>query len=285
MLRRLFVVIMLLIPLLAISSPRVAADLSPSPCDRSLFAGGIQALSSLSFGIVCDQETTVYFAICDGNSTNPPEGLTSRNLFELRDAAGRLLSYNRFKNGREYVSIGSIQLAAGIHTLTATSLNSSDLLIVGFEAVTGQDRGWVVQQLSTYCGSDFNGTYPIASSSCTVNIPVFTMDTAPSAGELRFDVQFGQLNREEGWTLQTWQVSAGQRLNAMVYAPGHHWGRLWWKPAASQTWYLLPSQYWTGDSTSRSEYGYDCRSGTAPSYHTAFNRAIPNNQVPLFSGQ
>ncbi len=282
MFRRLLIVAALLVSLLSTTTASVVADLSPSPCEQTGFFGGIEPLSSLSFDVTCAQTTTVYFGICDANATDLPEGLTSQSLFELKDATGHVLSFNRFSGDHEYVLIGSAQLSPGLHTLTAYSLNPSNLIIVGFEASISSDRAWVTRDLAFACGPDYAVT---TSSICTAAVPVFTVDAAPVAGELRFDVQFGQQNREEGWAVQRWQVLAGQRLNAIVNAPGHHWGRLWWKPATSQTWYLLPSQYWTGDGTARSEYGYDCRASAAPSYHTAFSRAVPAEHVPLFTGE
>lgn len=114
------------------------------------------------------------------------------------------------------------------------------------------------------------------------SVGVLITDPAPSKGELQLRVQYGYLNQIEGWTLKVWNVTAGQFINNEVVSVGPpKWVRLWWKPEGSTTWYLLPSQYWQGDHTSKSEYGVDCTPGELAPYFTSFSLAIPESDVPL----
>jgi len=115
-------------------------------------------------------------------------------------------------------------------------------------------------------------------------VGVLITDPAPSNGELQLRVQYGYLNQIEGWTLQVWNVTAGQFINnEVVSVEPPKWVRLWWKPEGSTMWYFLPSQYWQGDHTSRSEYGVDCMPmpGELAPYVTSFSSAIPESDVPL----
>ncbi len=121
-------------------------------------------------------------------------------------------------------------------------------------------------------------------STCDKQVPVFTTDTAPTGGTLEFHALFGELGRVEGITLRVWDVTAGQQINndkVAVHAP--KWVRVWWQPDGDPTWYLLPSQYWSGDGTVASEYGVSCGNASVPTYHTSFGRAIPESQVPIFT--
>jgi CSLREA domain-containing protein len=125
---------------------------------------------------------------------------------------------------------------------------------------------------------------PPTSNPCYRDVPVFTTDTAPTDGTLEFRVLFGELGRIEGITLRVWDVAAGQQINneeVQVRAP--KWVRIWWQPDGEDTWYLLPSQYWSGDGTVLSEYGVSCSDADVPSYHTSFASAIPESDIPIFT--
>ncbi len=125
---------------------------------------------------------------------------------------------------------------------------------------------------------------PPPSNPCDKQVPVYTTDTAPTDGTLEFHVLFGELGQLEGITLRVWDVTAGQRINndkVAVHAP--KWVRVWWQPDGDSTWYLLPSQYWSGDGTVASEYGVSCGNASVPTYHTSFGSAIPESEVPIFT--
>ncbi|MBN1136905.1 MAG: LysM peptidoglycan-binding domain-containing protein [Anaerolineae bacterium] len=128
------------------------------------------------------------------------------------------------------------------------------------------------------------GVLPANAQPLPRTVGVLVTDPAPSNGELQLRVQYGYLNQVEGWTLKVWHITAGQYINnEVVSVEPPKWVRLWWKPEGSTMWYLLPSQYWQGDHTSRSEYGVDCMplpGGLAP-YVTSFSLAIPESDVPL----
>ena len=121
-------------------------------------------------------------------------------------------------------------------------------------------------------------------NSCNKKVPLFTADSAPTDGTLEFHVLYGEFARKEGISLHVWDVSAGQQINneeVTVRAP--KWVRIWWQPDGDANWYLLPSQYWSGDGTVLSEYGVSCSDANVPSYHTSFANAIPESDVPIFT--
>lgn len=132
--------------------------------------------------------------------------------------------------------------------------------------------------------NEIEDTTPPPSNSCHKQVPVFTTDSAPTDGTLEFHVLYGELGRIEGITLYVWDVSAGQQINNdKVAVTASKWVRIWWQPDGDTTWYLLPSQYWTGDGTAASEYGVSCGDYAVPSYHTSFGSAIPEDDVPFFT--
>lgn len=257
--------------LLAVSQTTMAAP--TADCDTS-GSGGPAPLSSVTISFTCAADATVYFGVCDNG--NVPDD----DLFNIVFNGG-VVSSNSYSSGFETVSIGEAAVAAGTHDAILNSLN------IGFAEATyayviSSDKTTVSSGLSSVCGTDFGGVPTL--SGCIKNVPVFTVDTAPTDGVLRFDALFGTQNREEGITTKTWTLSEGQRINndtAPVPAP--NWARLWWQPDGEDTWYLLPSQYWMNDGTSKSEYGVSCNSVTPPSYHTAFENMIPASEVPTFN--
>lgn len=117
---------------------------------------------------------------------------------------------------------------------------------------------------------------------CKRNIRVFTDNPAPIDGTLEFRTLWGnETTREASLLVKTWQIAAGQQINndiaSKANAPGY--ARLWWKPADKNIWYLLPSQYWSGDGSTASEFSIACQPTPLPSYDTSFSIAIPENQV------
>ncbi len=81
--------------------------------------------------------------------------------------------------------------------------------------------------------------------------------------------------------MRVFTLTAGQRLNnASVSVPAPKYVRVWWQAEGSDTWSLLPSQYWTGSGTLASEYGLSCDDRGVPSYHTSLSSAIAENLLP-----
>lgn len=233
--------------------------------------GGIPVLSSLAIDFECAEDSVVYFGACDSG------GVPNDDLFNIT-YMGSVVSNNIFVSGSEYVNIGQAQAAAGSHQAVLNSLNASPATPATYSFALSTDRGFVANYLANFCGADFAGT---AAPSCLKTVPVFTEDTAPTDGTIRVDVQYGEMNREEGWTVGTFELSAGQRLNnATVSVPAPKYVRVWWQAEGSDTWDLLPSQYWTGSGTLASEYGVSCDEKAVPSYHTSFGSAVPDTLVP-----
>lgn len=234
-------------------------------------SGGINPLTSVAIDFQCSADTVVYFGACD-NGGNPNDDLFNMTYM------GAVVSTNRYVNNREHVSIGMAQVGAGSNQAVLNSTNYSPDLPATYFFALSPDRAFVAGSLQDFCGTDFGGT---EAPSCLKSVPVFTEDTAPTDGTLRVDVQYGEMNREEGWTVGTFELNAGQRLNnAAVSVPAPKYVRVWWQAEGSTVWDLLPSQYWTGSGTLASEYGVSCDNKDVPSYHTSFSDAIPDSLVP-----
>ena len=236
--------------------------------------GSFQAESSLALSLECDAPTQLYFGVCDSGGVGGDDRLSV--LFN-----GGEIASNFFFNGAEETDIGSTTVAAGSHTVTVTSLNT-DVGFATYSVAVTPDIGALAEYLLARCGSDFIEPN-IIGGECSRAVPVFLTDPAPMAGTLRLKSRFGMLNREEGITLKEWSINAGDRVNnAVVNMPGPDYARLWWQPAGSSEWQLLPSQYWHGGGSASSEYGIDCNENmSTPSYHSAFSKAIPASEVPL----
>jgi len=233
--------------------------------------GGFPHLGSIEVSFECSAPQIVHFGVCDSG------GVPDDDLFNVT-FMGNEVSSNRYVSGREFTSIGSAQASSGTNTSVIRSLVDTPFPPATYSVAVSPDRGAVVDYLSSWCGTDFGGT---GLGYCTRMVPVFTTDTAPTDGTLQLNVQYGEMNRSEGWTLQTWNVEAGERINNdYVGVPAPKYVRLWWNPSGSATWYMLPSQYWAGDGTLASEYGVSCDVPGVPSYHTSFGSAIPADQVP-----
>jgi hypothetical protein len=262
---------LLIVVMLGILAFTLPIGASPTADCEQFGTGYISPLSSLSISFTCTQDSTVYFGACD--SGNVPDD----DLFNIT-FNGAVVSTNSFGGGREYVSIGTASAAAGSNTATLNSLNTTPFPPATYSFAISSDQGAVSNYLVSWCGVDYS-----SSSACSVAVPVFTQDKAPSAGTLELRVQFGNMNRPEGYTIQTWDVYEGQQINndtAVVPAP--QYVRVWWQPDGSTEWYLLTSQYWTGDGTTKSEFGVSC-GVSSPSYHTSFASAIEASKVPTLN--
>ncbi len=234
----------------------------------------IDDLTSTPFSFNCATSSTVYFGVCDNGSVPNDDTFTM-------EYGGNIVAYNYFQNNLEYAYIGSASASAGTNTGLLTSTSNAPVHPATYFFVTSSDPGELSAYLGAFCGVDFAGQG--VAGICDRFVPVFTTDKAPSNGTLKFNVQFGEDSREEGSTLRVWDISAGQQINNdYVIVPAPQWARLWWQPDGENTWYLLPSQYWLGDGTSRSEYGVSCDTTVVPSYHTSFANAIPQSEVPAF---
>ena len=236
----------------------------------------IQDLSSLSILWYCSMETTVYFGVCDSG------GVAGDDRFNIMHD-NRVVAYNTFEDNLEFGHIGQVQISPGFHTSVLNSLSSTNSPPATYSYAISNDLSAVSSFLQSDCGSDFSQMH--TSSSCEYgprDVPIFTTDTAPVHGILEFRVVLGnESSREEGALYKTWQVERGERINHAVipHVASPRWGRLWWQPQAEGEWYLLTSQYWSGDNTAASEYGIACHLGPQPSYHTAFSQTVPENKV------
>lgn len=274
---------------LSVSSNATAG--SSGDC-RAFATGSINDLASLNVPFSCgavastttvpgdDQRATghtVYFGVCD--SGNVPND----DLFTM-SYMGSVVSSNRYDKGRELVSIGSAFIAPGAHTALLQSISSNNTPPATYGYGISPIRSEVINFLNSYCGVDILNPGLTTGSSCVRSIPVRTEGVAPSNGKLVMRAQYGSMNRPEGYTIGHWNLTKGQFLNnAPVDVPAPQYARLWWQPEGSSEWYLLPSQYWRNDGTLAGEYGASCASGSLPSYHTAFDKAIPASQVPLLN--
>lgn len=264
-----------ILALLAVMAIQAAPTKAGGGDCRALNRGNLTPLDSLDIDFTCGASTTVYFGACD--SGNVPND----DLFNIT-FMGSEVSNNYYLGDFELVNVGQAQAAAGAQIATLNSLNTTPFPPATYSYAISPDQSEVTSYLAAWCGTDFTGTDP-SITGCLRSFPVFTTDTAPSAGTLKLNVLFGTMNREEGATYKTWNVTAGQRINNdMVTIPTPRWVRLWWQPTGSTTWYLLPSQYWLGDGTPASEYGLTCGTDNGPSYHTSFANAIPASEVPAF---
>jgi len=274
MAKRIFLGVLLAVCVVALPVRAMTARAAPSDCALAADTGAIDALTSLQIDFSCATAGTVFFATCDSG------GVANDDLFTLT-VNGTVVSSNRYENSIEFVSMGSLQLAAGANTAMLNSVNDTPFPPATYSYAIASDAAAVQAYVTEFCGVDFGG-FGGAVTGCGVTFPVFTTDVAPSAGEIRLDIQFGEFNREEGQTWRVWSLKAGERINndpVSIAAPNYV--RLWWKPAGGTQWFLLPSQYWTGagDGTIKSEYGLAC-GGATPSYHTSFSRAIADTDVP-----
>lgn len=276
--RKLLVVLVAMLVLVLASSWLSVSVSSATPLsDCNAFGiGSIPDLSSLDFTFNCVADNTVYFGACDSG------GVPNDDLFNIT-YEGSVVTYNHYVGAQEFVYIGQAQVISGTHLATLNSLSTTPYPPATFGVGVSSDMAEVNNFLVAYCGTDFGGVAAVPSGDCVKNVPVFTSDTAPTNGTLKFNVLFGEENREEGRTQRVWNVTAGQRINNdLVSVNAPQWARLWWQPEGESTWYLLPSQYWLGDGTPASEYGVECKYDGAPSYHTSFASAIPESEVPAF---
>jgi hypothetical protein len=274
MLKRILLGVLLAIAVVALPMRAMTARAAPADCALAADTSAIDALTSLQIDFNCATGGTVFFATCDSG------GVANDDLFNIT-VNGTVVSYNYYSGDIEFVSMGSMQLAAGANTAVLNSINDTPFPPATYSYAISSSAAEVQAYVTAFCGVDFGG-FNSTVTGCGATFPVFTTDTAPTAGELRLNIQYGEFNREEGQTWKTWTLQAGERVNndpVTIAAPNYV--RLWWKPAGGTQWFLLPSQYWTGagDGTIKSEYGLAC-GGATPSYHTSFSRAIPDSSVP-----
>lgn len=267
----LFAAIGLLALFAAAVSPTQAAN---GDCE-AYATSSVPMESSTSIDFTCNADATVYFGVCDSG------GVPNDDLFNIV-FSGQVVSYNYYPNATdEYTVLGEAQLAAGSYTAEMNSLNSTPFPPATYSYGVSTNAGDVVNYLQTYCGTDWKGVGPGVSASCDTNVPVFTMDAAPSDGTLEFHVLFGNEGaRGDEIIFMTWDISEGDQINnAMVTnLPAPRYARLWWSPDGSSDWYLLTSQYWHGGGSTADQYGITC-SGGQPSYHTSFSSAVPEADV------
>lgn len=251
-------------------------DAAPVADCSAFLKGDIEDLTSANIDFTCAEANTVYFGACDSG------GVPNDDRFNIT-LNGQVVSYNAFVESQEFVSIGSVDLSAGAHTAVLNSLTTTAFPPATFSYAISSDSDEVSAYLGNYCGTDFGGTgVPSLCEYGPRNVPVFAADVAPSNGTLEFRIMLGnEDSRESSGLMMSWELTAGQYVNnEMVYnLPSPRWARLWWQPEGESAWYLLPSQYWTGDGTTKSEYGIECLPSDQPSYHTAFAKAVPASDV------
>lgn len=236
--------------------------------------GSFPGESALDFTLQCSTPTQLYFGVCDSG------GVGGDDRLSLLLNGGEVAS-NFFHDGIEESDIGSATVAAGSHTVTVSSLNT-EVGVATYSMAVTPDIGALAEYLLARCGADFIEPN-IIGGDCSRAVPIFLTDPAPVAGTLRLKSRFGMLNREEGITLKEWSINAGERVNnSVVNMPAPDYARLWWRPAGSDEWHLLPSQYWHGGGDTASEYGLACNANiSTPSYHSSFSKAIPASEVPV----
>lgn len=124
-------------------------------------------------------------------------------------------------------------------------------------------------------------TKPVsANNNCSKNVPIFSIDTAPSDGSLALRVQANSdAYRKDSEYISYWEIQEGERIDQTYSITGPKWVRLWWQPDTESTWYLLPSQYWHNEGLPGDLYGVSCDSEGQPSYHTSFGSAIPEEET------
>ena len=279
--------------LLFIGGAATTQEVSAAPNADCLNAGNgsMADLSSWSFTFTCSAPATVYFGVCDSGSLRLDD-------FVNITYNGAIVASNSGTDGDEDITFGSADVTAGTHTATLNSVSDgSGPVTFGYSVSADLNEAFLNAQLR--CGSDYNVSSPTVpnvptttpttptttpattSFQCVAGVPVFTQDTAPSAGKLVLMAAYGLGSKQpEGRTVASWNVAEGQRLNnalVAVEAPNHI--RLWWQPADSDTWYLMTSQYWNGTGAMSGEFGVACVSAM-PSYHTSFADAIAANDLP-----
>lgn len=262
-------------------SPETTSAEEMTACGSLVQNGDVPSLGEKTMIFDCEVEDYVYVGICDVGGDRPDD------LFQVRYSDGYIASENGVDpNGRETVDVNLIYLRSGKNTVTVNSVSDSGF--APYYLVMGGSAAEVGYRLLNNCGYDYVGEgFDYNSSnpdSCAVDIQVFMEDAAPSAGKIIVTYQYGTLNRPEGIMRASTIAADSERIDWKVNVPAPKWLRVWWQPANQTSWYLLPSQYWQGDGTSESEYGVWCADDDQlPSYHTAFDRAIPASDVPLYT--
>ncbi|MCZ7674278.1 MAG: hypothetical protein M5U34_47680 [Chloroflexi bacterium] len=265
-------ILLLVVVMLVVGVMAVTVGASPTADCEAFASGSIPQLTSLDIPFSCQQQGTVYFGVCDSGPV--PDDDEFNIVFN-----NVIVASNWYSGGEEFAYIGSAQAAAGSHVAVLNSVNPAWGATYSYAISTNQAA--VTGYLQGACGADFGGTANIGGQ-CVRNVPVFTTDTAPTNGKVSFNVQFGEMNREEGRALKTWNLKAGERINnATVPVPAPQYVRVWWQPEGDSEWYLMTSQYWQGGGDTDSEYGIDCELSGVPSYHTSFAGAVPEAEVPL----
>ncbi len=227
------------------------------------------------FNFTCASAQTVYFGICD-NYIIPERSYTI--TFK-----GDIVARNTFSGASQSVFIGSGMSDAGDNMMTVNIVDVPGYDVVYLYAVSS-DYQEVVDVLSPCLDSsdDGSGEAPnVQNGGCYGSMPVFTADTAPSAGTLELHVLLGNEGaRSDEQIMETWHIGEGDQINnAMVHdLKGRRYARLWWQPDDSDEWYLLPSQYYHEGNSTADEYGIACNS-SQPSYHTSFADAIAESNV------
>lgn len=261
--------------LLVLVIPMASTGAAPQADCEAFSSGSITALTSLNFNFTCAADATVYFGACDSG------GVPNDDLFTIV-YGGTVVSRNAYHSGLEYVDVGQAQTTAGSNTATLNSTNTTPYPPATYTYAVSSDKATVETYLQTYCGTDYvTGALPSTCQYGPRNVPVFTMDAAPSDGTLEFRIMIGNEDaREVSGLMHSWDIVAGQQINndMVTNLPSPRYARLYWQPEGESTWYFLPSQYWHGAGTKASEYGISCVPGAMPSYHTSFGSAIPASE-------
>lgn len=265
-------IILVALLVLAFSASQLVYAQQNADC-TTIDSGDMTPLTSISVPLTCEADQIVYFGACDSGPV--PNDDEFEMVFN-----GAVVSRNGFVDGREYVDIGSALVTAGEHEVTLRNL-ANRIPYATYTYAISTDRQMVEATMREQCGADFVGIGIPTIAGCLRSVPVFTEDTAPSAGRVELRVQYGEMARVEGYLLRSWTLEEGERINndyALVNAPKYV--RVWWQPEGNSTWFLLPSQYWQGGTTLASEYGVSCDNKGVPSYHTSFANAISETAVP-----
>lgn len=277
--KKVVAVMFVLIALVAAASV-IPIKASGAGCTEAMATGSIPDLSSADFSFDCTSTETVYFGACD--SGNVPRDDYFQVVYQ-----GQLVSRNRFAGNQEFVGIGQAQANIGSNIATLVSVSTTAFPPATYSLAISTDRQAVIDYLvqPQFCGADVTTTsFEDVAVGCERSVPLFTTDTAPANGTVEMRVQFGEQNRAEGYTVREWQVLKGKQINnESGQVPAPKWVRVWWQPAGTSDWYLLPSQYWAGGGTTDSEYGVSCDNKGVPSYHTSFGSAVHESEVPLLN--
>ena len=255
--------------LLALAIPLAHTGAAPAADCEAFGTGLIASLSTLNIPFTCTADSVAYFGVCDS-------GPALDDFFEI-NYGGQVVAHNVINSSGETAFVGSAGVASGSNM--ATLLSISDAAGATYSYGVSTDETAVKSYLISNCGGDL--TEFGASAGCNRDVPVFTMDKAPSAGTLEFRVMLGNENsRETSGLLYSWDIAAGQQLNneivTNVMTP--RYVRLWWQPDGGSEWFMLTSQYWNTSGTKTAEYGLSCGDGV-PSYHTSFASAVPEEKV------